>query len=264
MSDDIFKKIKQLRNETGISIIECKKALLNNQLDIDKSILYLREKGILKAQLKSKKNTKEGLVGVAVSSNKKNAIIYEINCETDFVAQSTELKNFAKKIHNHFLNKLSNNEETNLYNIDLLNSELESTKIDLISKMGENIIIRRLNKLSTIKDHIIGYTHNINNNPKIATLILFDNFITECSQSYIDIAMQITAMAPKYISYEDIPLNILEQEKNINKDLSHFLKENVLLDQPFIKNNKITIHTLIQNNFKIIKFIRFEVGEELI
>lgn len=263
MTDNILEKIKQLRHKTGISIIECKKALLNNQMDIEKSILYLREKGILNARIKSQKNTKEGLINLEISSDRKNAIIYELNCETDFVAKSTELKDFSKKINNYFLTNLKTNKKLKLYNNELLNDDLETMRIDLISKIGENIIVRKLTELSTIDNNIIGYTHTINNNTKIGSLVLIDNFLEEYKQLYTDIAMQITAMSPKYIARENIPQHTLDQEKNINKSISSFLKENVLLEQPFIKNDKITINSLIDNRFKIISFTRLEVGEEL-
>ncbi|HFL8819502.1 MAG TPA: translation elongation factor Ts [Candidatus Azoamicus sp. OHIO2] len=259
----MLEKIKELRNKTGISITECQKALLVNDMNIEKSILYLREKGILQAALKAERITTAGLIGLNISTNKKTAIMTEINCETDFVVKSDEIQKLLEKINNYFLNDEKNSKNINLSTNIILPKELELARIDLITQLGENIIVRRLTKLSTKDDFIFGYTHRVNQNIKIASIFVANQFLEQYMQLYNDIAMQITAMKPQYVAQEDIPQNILNQERNINKDISRFLKEQVLLEQPFIKEQKTCIKELISNKFTLLTFVRFEVGEKI-
>jgi elongation factor Ts len=262
MKSDILEKIKILRNKTGISIIECKNALLKNSLNIENSISYLKEKGIITASLKSNKNTNEGLISILINDNKKQAIISEINCETDFVAKSQEFKIFTKILNSYLLYDDKYNKKTTLLINPHLENDIENKRIELITKLGENILIKRVKKISIENGFICGYAHGSDNTGKIASLVIFDLFSENYSNLYMDITMQVTAMHPLYLNIESIPKDTLEKEKFVNKEIKNFYKENVLLEQSFIKNSNINISDIILHKFKILDFIRFEVGEE--
>lgn len=288
MNDNIINKIKILRAKTDIPFIECKNALLQNDLNIEKSIDYLRKHGILNATQKSKRLTSEGLITIDINENNTTGIITEINCETDFVAKSEKFINFCKILSTSLLkNDLKSNFFLKKDEIKL-NDFLEIEKINLISQTKENIIIKRIKKISTQNPDMLvfGYAHGPSNYGKIASLITLKNISNDAinTRTAKDIAMQIVAMKPKYINIESVDKTTLENEKNIiiaktqeqfknkttdqinkiiDSSTTKFYKETVLLEQDFIKDQKKKVNDIIKNQFEIIDFSIFEVGTDI-
>lgn len=253
-------KIKELREKTGISILECKNALINTNYNIEEAIEYLKKKNIFNNKINLTKKTMEGSIYLTITQNKKIAVISEVNCETDFVAKSDDFQNFLHELNNFYIFQDTINTTQNI-NIQNIPEEIEKKRLNLINKLGENINIKRIKKFILKTNFLYGYMHNINKNCKIASLLIINNFIDAYEYLYLDIAMQITAMNPTYIDIKNIPENILNIENQSPENLNNFIKNYVLLEQPYIKDNKKQLKTLIKNNFEIIDFIRYEVGE---
>lgn len=284
MNEKLIEKIKSLRLKTGISFIECKKALIETNLNIEEAMIHLRKTSAFNAIKRNEKITLEGLITSKINNDKETAIIIEINCETDFVSKSEEFVNFCDKITNHFLHE-NKNKNLNIKKEEIILPEyLENEKINIISKFKENIVIRRIIKINSPKNQIFGYVHGTCNHGKMASLIIIEKNINILNDIIKDIAMQIVAMKPKYLDINSIPQNILEHEKNIikeninlnykdktNEQLTHieqnqikkFYEETVLIEQTFIKDQNLKIKDIINNNdIKIKNFMRFELGEE--
>lgn len=261
--NSIIDKIKDLRSITGLSIADCKKALVNNNMDIEKAAKDLKILGLNKASLKSQRSTAAGQVSLLINKEKKIAVISEVNCETDFVAKSKDFLIFNNEANKYFINEKNIMENTLILFSDskTLPEIIEQKRIDIVAKLGENIVLNRLYKLTTEKQFLTGYNHTINDLCKISAIISTNNNILEYENLYIDIAMQVAAMNPKYLSKKNIPNEIIENESEVN--IKKFIKENVLLEQDFIKDRSLSVKNAIANKFEIINFIRFEVGEKI-
>ncbi len=282
MNNNIIDKIKILRAKTNISFAECKKALIETQLNIEEAIVYLRKMGLLNSIKRNDKLTLEGLIISKITADKKTAVIIEINCETDFVAKSEDFINFSTKILEYFLNENNEKQLDLKKNIDLPEI-LETERINVLAKFKENIIINRIKKISSEENQIFGYVHGAHNYGKIASLMIIKKETDVSNDLIKDIAMQIVAMKPKYLKIDLIPTEIIEKEKVIitentnknykdktdeqikniiNNQLKKFYEEVVLIEQPFIKDQKLKIKDIIKNKVRIENFIRFEIGEE--
>lgn len=251
MNNELLKKIKELRNKTGISIQDCKKALLENNMDIEKSIITLQKKGIINAESRSLKLTNNGTIIINVSDDKKKAVILEINCETDFVSKSDDFQNFAKFLSSKIIESDIISDEEHNIDVTSISNDINDEKKKLIAKLNENILIKRIKKITT-KNFIFSYIYEINKIGKIGAIIIVDKLISD-KDIYKNILLQIIAMNPKYISKEKLSKEI------INEKL--YSEENILLEQKYIKDNKTVIKDLIKNNFIILEMIRFEIGE---
>jgi len=263
--------IKKLRDTTGSGIVDCKKALSENNDDIDASVKWLREKGILKAQKKQDRETNEGVVSFYNNLSNTEFTVCKIKCETDFVAKNNDFLDFAeslsKAIHE---NKNINKEGTDKDLADLIVNErsLNDCLTDLISKIGENIQIVSYKKYFSEKSIFITYLHNKYNSncSKIGSVVEISSNNTDSALKLVDelkvIAMQISAMKPMGIDEKSINSKILEDEKDIilkqlnnvpndKKDqiikgkLNKFIKENTLLGQPLITDPKKSVSTFL-------------------
>ena len=258
-------QVKELRERTGLGMMECKKALTAAGGDIDQAIEDLRKNSGLKAAKKADRTAAEGKLRVVVGEG--NAVIVEINSETDFAAGDANFAAFADKV----VAKLAETKEADV--AALMAGELEDAREALVQKIGENITVRRPAIVEA--DTVGAYVHS---NGKIACIVALNGGNEELAK---DIAMHVTASNPRVVRGEDMPADVLEKEKEIIKAqpdmagkpdeivekmmggrIKKFLKENNLLEQPFVKNPDLTVGQLAkEGGAEVISFLRMEVGE---
>lgn len=290
--------VKELREQTQAGMMDCKKALVEAEGDMAKAVDILREKGLSKAAKKAGRIAAEGLVALLVSDDHKSGAIVEVNSETDFVAKNEEFKTFVSEVANFAL-------KTKPVDMDALKAEtfeadksLETVLNEKISKIGENMSIRRFALEEQEKGAVVGYVHGAG---KIAVLV---NLASEAAADQLqelgkDIAMQVASMNPKYISSDDVDADYIAHEKEIlmaqaineNEEeaakgkkkkpveiiekmvvgrLQKELKEVCLLEQVFVKNSDFTVGQVVKNvakevgsDISVVSIVRFEVGEGL-
>lgn len=257
--------VKELRDRTGLGMLECKKALKEAEADVELAIENLRKNSGLKAAKKADRTAAEGKVLVEIQSGV--AVAVEVNSETDFAAGDANFGDFAEKV----VKKLAETKEKDV--AKLMEGELEEAREALVQKIGENITVRRP---AIIEAETLGaYVHS---NGKIACIVALTGGNEELAK---DIAMHVTASNPRVVRGEDMPEDVLEKEKEIIRAqpdmagkpseivekmiggrISKFLKENSLLDQPFVKNPEQTVGQLAkEGGAEVVSFLRLEVGE---
>jgi elongation factor Ts len=286
MSDNLA-KVKELRELTGAGIQDCKTALSENNYDIEKSIEYLRKKGITKAAKKSSRDAAEGLAVIASTNSK--ACILEVNSETDFVAKNKEFINFCSEISKTALSNNFNLE--NLLNAKINNSLIKDELVNLIAKIGENIKIRRIGYLENLNGIVANYIHNQQNESmgKIGVIISIDcqNKNKEVLEFSRKICMHIAALSPMSLGEKDLSLDFINKEKEILKEeiknqgkkddmidkilvgkLKKVISDNTLMGQKWIHNQDITVEQAvidfgkeIKQNLIIKSFKKYKVGE---
>ncbi len=273
--------VQELRKRTNVGMMECKKALVAAGGDIDLAVKQLKDAGALKAEKKSDRITAEGLVAIAVSADRKTGALVEVNCETDFVARSTDFQNFCAVLAKAALdNNVKSIEDLAECKLDKENKTITEYRLELISKLGENITLRRMNIMHSNDGMIAAYAHGSINTGRIAALVhLTKNDVVLGA----DIAMQVTAMNPLYITREELPASQVAAEleivtadvratsrnkpediiqKMITGKLDKALKDFALVTQNFFKNPDLTIQQLLdQHKTKVVEFVRFEMGE---
>lgn len=263
--------VKELRERTNAPMMDCKKALQENDGDIEKAIDYMREKGAIKAAKKGGRITAEGIIVVLTSDDKKIGVIIELNSETDFVSRNEDFKKFANDIAKIALdNRLSTIEA--LQAAKMGGSTVEETRQALIAKLGENINIRRVSLIET-EHEVASYSHG----DRIGVLVS----VKGEEQLGKDLAMHIAASNPQVIAPEHVSEDLIAKEKEIfmaqaaesgkPQDIiekmvagriAKFLNEISLHGQPFVKDPDMTVAKLLKNNkAEVVTFIRFEVGE---
>jgi elongation factor Ts len=259
--------VKELREKTGLGLMDCKKALQGSNGDIDLAIEELRKTSGLKASKKSSRSAADGLIG-AVSEDGKVSIV-EVNCETDFVARDESFQEFVKET----VNQVAANPDSDLES--LLRDNLEEKREKLVQKLGENIVVRRISRSVEQANSSGLYVHS---NKKIGTIVSLEGGNEATAK---DIAMHIAATDPLAISPSDIPEETILKEKEIFKaqsedsgkppeiiekmiegKINKYLAEVSLTEQDFVKDpNKKISDLLKENNATILSFTRFEVGE---
>jgi elongation factor Ts len=260
--------VKELRERTGLGMMECKKALAAAGGDIDVAIEEMRKNSGMKAAKKAGRVAAEGVVAAKVADDGSYAVLVEVNSETDFAARDENLLAFVAKVTDQaFATK-----ETDVS--ALVTGDLDAAREALVQKIGENISVRRSTVVES--DGVVGsYTHS---NNRISVLVSLNGGDAELAK---DIAMHVAAVNPQVVRSEDMPADIVEKEKDIIKAqpdmegkpeaivekmmggrINKFLKENSLLDQPFVKNPELTIGQLAKaGGAEVISFVRYEVGE---
>jgi elongation factor Ts len=259
--------VKELREKTGLGLMDCKKALQGSNGDIDLAIEELRKTSGLKASKKSSRSAADGLIGAVSESGKVSMI--EVNCETDFVARDDSFQEFVKET----VNQVAANPDSDLES--LLRDSLEEKREKLVQKLGENIVVRRISRSVEQANSSGLYVHS---NKKIGTIVSLEGGNESTAK---DIAMHIAATDPLAISPSDIPEEIILKEKEIFKaqsedsgkppeivekmiegKINKYLAEVSLTEQDFVKDpNKKISDLLKENNATILSFTRFEVGE---
>lgn len=267
--------VKELRETTGAGMLDCKKALEETNGNMEEAITWLREKGISKAAKKASRIAAEGLGLTKVEGN--SAVILEVNSETDFVAKNEEFKSLVNTLAAVILtNDVETVEEA--LKLDYEGKSVEDLITEKISTIGEKLSFRRFSKIVKEDNQVFGtYSHM---GGKIVTLTVLEGNDEELAK---DIAMQAAAMRPQYLTRDDVPSDIVEKERKIleeqaeneglNKDklpmivngrLNKFYEDVCLVDQGFIKENKMKVSKYVESkNSKIISFVRYEVGEGL-
>lgn len=265
--------VKELRDRTGAGMLDCKKALEATEGNMDKAIDWLREKGISKAAKKEGRIAAEGLCQIAVDGNK--AVILEVNSETDFVAQNENFVNFVDYLANIVLkNDFKSNEEVLEFNDG--GETVKDKLVALISKIGENINFRRFEKIEKKDNEVFGsYKHM---GGRIGALVVLSDTTEDVAK---DVAMHVAAMNPTAVTRSEVPQDIVEHESHVIKEqvmqegkpadiaekmvtgrLNKFYKEVCLEEQPFIKENSVTVGNYVkENGGSIVSISRFEVGE---
>ena len=267
MSNISASQVKELREKTGLGLMDCKKALEEASGDLDLAVEELRKTSGLKASKKSSRSAAEGLIGIKTSEGK--SFMVEINCETDFVARDDSFNLFMQEV----LEIVSTNGGKSLE--ELLKSGIEEKREKLVQKLGENIVVRRATVSLDNADSSGVYLHS---NNKIGTIISLKGGTEEVAK---DIAMHAAATDPMAISPSDIPEDVIEKEREIYKAQSEesgkpadiiekmiegkikkFLSEVSLTEQDFVKDPGLKINDILKDNdASIIGFTRFEVGE---
>ncbi len=265
--------VKELRESSGAGMLDCKKALEATNGNMEEAINWLREKGISKAAKKASRIAAEGLAFAKIMDNK--AVIVEVNSETDFVAQNEEFKNLVNEIANVVLENNPTSVEEAL-EVEQNGKKLADIISEKIATIGEKLSFRRFEILEKESNQIFGtYSHM---GGKIVTVVIIDGQDAELAK---DIAMQAAAMKPLYLNRDEVPSDRVEKEREVlteqaenegldknklpmivNGRLNKFFEEVCLVDQSFIKENKMKVSKYVESkNSNIVKFIRYEVGE---
>ena len=265
--------VKDLRERTGAGMMDCKKALVETNGDMDKAIDYLREKGISKAAKKAERIAAEGLSNIYTNGN--NAVVVELNSETDFVAKNAEFRELLDTIGATILEADVETLEDAL-NLETGNGTINDLVVAATAKIGEKISLRRFEKVTKEDNQVFGsYLHM---GGKIASLTVCDGDKEDVAK---DVAMQAAAMRPLYTNVESVPAEDVEHEKSVIKEqvinegkkpefadkivegrIRKFFEETVLEEQAFIKDSGVTVKAYLENNgSKLVKLVKFEVGE---
>ena len=287
--------VKELREMTGAGMMDCKKALTNTDGDMDKAVEWLRENGLAKAEKKAGRIAAEGIVKTNISENGKSAAIVEVNSETDFVAKNEKFQNFVAAVATQV--SASDAEDIDAFMAEPWAADTSKTvKEELASQiatLGENMNLRRFAKVSCENGLVVDYIHA---GGKIGVLVAAetDNTGDEVVECLKNVAMQIAAMSPLYLSTDDVSEDYKEKEKEvllaqakndpknagkpdniiekmITGRLNKELKEVCLLEQAYVKaEDKENVAQYVQSvakatgsNLKLSQFIRFETGEGL-
>lgn len=271
--------VKELREKTGAGMLDCKKALEASNCDMEAAITWLREKGIAKAEKKASRVAAEGLCSVEVSGN--NAVVFEVNSETDFVAQNEKFTSLLAKVGNIIVNSEAKCTDCAL-NIDVEGKKLSEIILEASGTIGEKLSLRRVSRVVKTDSQVFGaYKHM---GGKIVTLVLLNGTDGEAAR---DVAMHIAAINPKYVSKNDISAEEIAKERDIllaqalNENaeaakpkpeaiiakmvegrLNKNLQEICLLNQPFVKNPDQTVEAFVKSKgCEVVSFVRLAVGE---
>ncbi len=266
--------VKELRERTGAGMMECKKALGESGGDMDAAIELMRKSGQAKADKKASRVAAEGTVVISISDDAKSGVILEVNCETDFVGKDENFSNFSNEVASAALNQDLDDVDA-LMNATLASGEtIESTRLALVNKIGENIQVRRFTKVSSGNSTLGKYMHG----SRIGVMVEMENGNDELSK---DIAMHIAASKPTCIAEDGVSAEVLQKEKEIFMakaessgkpaeiiekmvvgQIKKFLGEITLMGQPFVKDpDKSVAKLLKENSASVISFHRYEVGE---
>ncbi len=285
--------VKELREATGVGMLDCKNALAETDGNMEAAIELLREKGLAASQKKAGRIAAEGAVGVLVSEDKKTGVVVEVNSETDFVSKNPVFQEYVAQVSEHTISTDSSNIEEMLaenwkFDTTLTVAEALSQKISVI---GENLQIRRFEKFEAATNgKVVSYVHGTG---RIGVLVELAcaNDSDELDELGKNLAMQIAALNPKFIKTDDVPQEYIEHEKDIlakqakedpknaNKPdniiekmiegrLAKELKEFCLIEQAYVKDGEMTVKQYIASVAKtvgapieLVRFVRFETGE---
>ena len=271
--------VKALREKTGCGMMDCKKALTQADGDMDKAIDFLREQGLAKQAKKASRIAAEGVAYATTTDDCSVGVVIEVNAETDFVAKNDSFMDFVKACANTVIKENPADVEALL---TLKADGTEQTVAELLQEkvltIGENIQIRRFERM---EGACVAYVHA---GGKIGVLVNFNTDVADKPEFVAygkDVAMQIAALNTPYLTRNDVPAEVIDHEKEVMRqqvinegkpeaiaEINKYYKENCLVDQEFVKDNKLTVAQYTKNTAKelggsidIVKFVRFEKGE---
>lgn len=301
--------VKQLRDRTGAGMMECKKALQEANGDLDEGEVVLRKRGIAGASKKESRSTKQGVISAFIDARSKSGVLVEVNCESDFVARTEDFQSLAADVASHIadmkpkavrLEDVTEAERARFQAHEALYEqkftkdqnttvgELVKTKI---AKLGENINISRFDFYEAAGNGVVG--HYIHTGSQIGVLLEVNPGAhatpgrEEFKTLVRDVAMQIAAAHPQFVSRDQVPAALVAKEREIQRDralgegkpekmvdkiaegrMSKFYEEVCLLDQPFIRENTISVAELIKtvgakiaDTIEVVRFVRYKVGD---
>jgi elongation factor Ts len=269
MADISAAMVKELRERTGLGMMECKKALVEAGGDIEKAIEELRKSSGMKAAKKAGRTAADGVIAAKVAADGSYAVVAEVNSETDFVARDGSFLEFVAKV----VDKAFSSKETDVAR--LMEGDLEAARQALVQKIGENISVRRIRVSTAAAGVVAAYVHSTN---KIGVLVNLKGGDAELAR---DVAMHVAASNPAVVRGEDMPADLIAKEKEIYTAqaaesgkpadivekmvmgrIKKFLSESSLVDQPFVKDPDVTVGNLVKKaGAEVVEFVRFEVGE---
>jgi elongation factor Ts len=264
--------VKELRERTGAGMMECKKALVETNGDIDLAAEWLRKAGAAKADKKASRVAAEGRIALLSDEKTGRHVVLEVNSETDFVAKDDNFRAFVERVARVILTQLPKNVEA-LLQAEVDGRTVEELRLELVTKVGENISVRRFDVIES-RGTVGTYLHGT----RIGVLVEIEGGNPELAR---DLAMQIASLAPRYVSNDDVPKDILDKEREIiaaqtseekkppeivakmvEGRLRKFVDEITLTGQVFVKDDKKRVRDLLAQNKATVKgFRRYEVGE---
>jgi elongation factor Ts len=287
MAEVTAQMVKTLRERTGAGMMECKNALVEANGNLDEAEVVLRKRGAASAAKKATRTAKQGLVLVKVADDAKSAVVVEVNCESDFVARTDDFQALTAEIAAHV-------EGSSAATVEALLAEpfasdktmtVEEFIKGKIAKVGENIVLPRFDRITVDSGVIASYTHPGSQLAVAIAVTTTAQASEELAALGRDIAMQVAAADPKYVRREDVDPAHLAKEAEIARDrarnegkpekildkivegrLAKFYEEVCLIEQPFIKDNTLTIGELLKQKgagatLDVARFVRFKVGE---
>lgn len=284
--------VKELREKTGAGMMDCKKALEESAGDLEKAIDWLRQKGLAKAAKRADRATTEGIIGFRMAADEKSATIIEIKCETDFVARGDKFLDFANAVTDQVANDFTPDQETFLAQAFIANpsTTVQEAIGEAIAAIGENILIGRMYRLAVDGDGLVGgYVHS---NGKLATLVAVTAGSAAAASSDVakefvkNVAMQAAATNPITLDSSSLDPTLIERERDVYRQkakeegkpdniiekiadgaVKKYCKEVCLMDQPYIREEKLTIADLQKQVSKeagadltIVDFVRIQLG----
>lgn len=269
-------QVKELRERTGLGMMECKQALTEASGNMEQAEEILRKRAGAKVEKKASRTAAEGVIGLSLGADRKVAAIAEVNCETDFVAKGENFLAFANKIAAVVAGRDPQDVDA-LYALPgAAGSEtVAQAREALVMKQGENIGVRRFVRYATSQGHVGAYVHSTN---KIGVLIEVEGGDETLAR---DLAMHVAASRPEYLSRDQVPMSALEKEREIYAEqaaasgkpkdiiekmvagrINKYVNEITLLGQPFVKDPDTTVEKLLKSSgAKVTRFVRYEVGE---
>lgn len=268
--------VKELRERTGSGMMECKKALVEANGDIEAAIEAMRKSGQAKAAKKAGRIAAEGLIAIKFSADNKRAALVEVNCETDFVAKDGNFSSFVEAVAQRALDSEAADVES-LLGLPLHQGEettINTAREALIAKIGENMSVRRFERFVTQNGNLYSYRHG----SRIGVVVELEGGNEDLGR---DLCMHIAASNPVCVNSDEMPAELLVKEREIAQaqalesgkpanimekmvegQMRKFLAANTLLGQPFVKNQDVTVEKLLaEQKSKVVRFRRFEVGE---
>ena len=271
------KQVKELRDATGVGMMDCKEALKEADGDFDEAVSILRKKGQEVASDRAAKEADEGLVVTALSSDDSTGAIVEVNCETDFVARNDDFQDFADQVAERVLAERPDD-------LDALkdltyedDATIEDELVALTGKIGEKLAVRRFGLLDSDDGRVLSYIHP---GSKLGVLVEVtgDGDVEEAGR---DVAMQIAALDPIAVSRDEVPEDVQEEEREVAREaalnegkpehvidqivegkLERFFEDNVLLEQAFVKDSSVSVQEMLDDaDLNVRRFIRYALGD---